>query len=329
MSWTWLAVSLTAALLLWRLAYDFVPMYPLNDLSRRTVNSRNRDWTVHYVPLALALLLNLSPNRLAVFLGLVIALLYAAVQAVSCWLPYFQGGSDAQKNRWSQMYGRTHRFLPGIRDHAVPDTSHVITGVLTLLMLAGMAGHLWTGGSSGGEPASPASSEASAAGDKQEKALVESAFTQAGQKPEQLLIRTLQEARTSIDIAINAINHDEIVKAILEARIRGIQIRIITDRSESANAPQAEKLKSLLEGGIPIKENSRKGLMDLKLSIIDEQAAATGSFNYTVNAATNNDEMLVVVRDSAAVKQWKQQFETMWNDTDNFRDLKLGVVPKK
>jgi phosphatidylserine/phosphatidylglycerophosphate/cardiolipin synthase-like enzyme len=329
MNWIWLAIALTTALLLWRVAYDFVPMYPLNDLSRRTVKSRNRDWTVHYVPLGLALLLNLSPYWLAVSFGLIIALLYAAVQAVSCWLPYLQGGSDAQKSRWEQLYGRTHRFLPGIRDHAVPDTSHVITGVLTLLMLLGMIGNLLLGVGGTDKEASPASAPAASDSAKPVTALVETAFTQAGQKPEQLLIRTLQSARSSIDIAINAINHEEIVKAILDARIRGIQIRILTDRTESTNAAQADKLKSLLEGGIPIKENSRKGLMDLKMSIIDEQAATTGSFNYTVNAATTNDEMLVVVRDTAAVKLWKQQFEAMWNDTENFRELKLGVVPKK
>lgn len=329
MNWTWLAVILTAALLVWRLAYDFVPMYPLNDLARRTVKSRNRDWTVHYVPLGLALLLNLSPNRLAVLFGLVIALLYTAVQVVSCWLPYFQGGSEGHKNRWEQLYGRTHRILPRIRDHAVPDTSHIITGLLTLLMVVGITGHLVTG-AGGKEPkAAPVNAQGGAATAKPETPLVETAFTQAGQKPEQLLIKTMQSARTSIDIAINAMNHEEIVKAILEARIRGVQVRIITDRSESANGSQAEKLKSLLEGGIPIKENSRKGLMDLKMTIVDDQAATTGSFNYTVNAATTNDEMLVVVRDPATVKQWKQQFETMWNDTENFRELKLGVVPKK
>ncbi|WP_438446486.1 phospholipase D-like domain-containing protein [Gorillibacterium sp. sgz5001074] len=326
MNGTGFAVLVTGLLLVWRIAIDFVPMFPLNDLSRKSVKSRTRDWAVHYIPLGLVLLLNLSPNRLAVAAGLVIALLYAVVQAVTWWIPYWQGGSESQEHRWEHQYGRTHRFLPSMRGRIVPDTSHVITGALTIVMAVGISAHLWTG--TGGTAKIDTATVAPAATDAAPQK-VETAFTQSGQKPEQLLIQVYKSAKSTLDIAISAINHEEIVAAILDARIRGVQVRVITDRTESANAAQSDKLKSLLEAGIPVKENSRKGLMDLKMSIVDDQTATTGSFNYTVNASTSNDEMLVVLREPETAKQWKKQFDAMWNDTQNFRDLKLGVVPKK
>lgn len=319
-----LAAVLTGLLLLWRLAVDYVPMFPLNDLSRKTAKSRNRDFTIHYIPLFLALLLSLSSNRLPAALALLIITLYATVQAVSWWLPYIQGGTDSHKARWEQTYGKTHRILPQMGNHPVPDTSQVITGLLTVAVIIGMLAHLWTGPApdAKAETATVKTSAEPTAGKPTPAPLVETAFTQAGQKPEQLLIRTIGEAKQSLDIAINAINHEDIVKAILQARINGASVRVITDRSESANASQAEQLKSILAAGIPVKENSRKGLMDLKLALIDNETGATGSFNYTVNASTVNDEMLVIVRDKATVAQWKQQFESMWNDKENFRDKK-------
>jgi phosphatidylserine/phosphatidylglycerophosphate/cardiolipin synthase-like enzyme len=326
-----LAAIFTGLLLLWRLVIDYVPMYPLNDLTRKTARSRNRDWTVHYVPLILAFLLSLSSNRLPAALGLLIVLLYGAVQTVTWWLPYVKGGTDVQKTRWDSLYGKTHRILPRISDHTVPDTSHVVTGLLTVLVLVFMAGHLWTGGSDS-KAAAPVSGATSPAqpspGKPTETPLVETAFTQAGQKPEQLLIRSIQSAKTSLDIAINAINNEEIVKAILQARIDGAEVRIITDRAESTGAAQAERLKSFLTAGIPVKENSRKGLMNLKMAVMDDHTGVTGSFNYTDNAINSNDELLVIIRDKATITQWKQQFDAMWNDAENFKDLKLGVVKK-
>jgi phosphatidylserine/phosphatidylglycerophosphate/cardiolipin synthase-like enzyme len=328
MSWTGFAVVVTGALLLWRLVMDYIPLFPLNDLSRKSVMSHSRDWTAHYVPLGLAMLLNMSPFPLAIGVGLVISCLYVVLQAVTCWLPYWTGSSDNQKERYEQAYGRTHRFLPRIRDHLVPDTQHVITGVLAVIMVVGTLGHLLAAG--GHEP-SAASKEAlalSGSASAAEAQKIETAFTQAGQKPEELLIKAIGEAKTSLDIAINAINHDGIVSAIIDARIRGVYVRVITDRSEAGNAAQAEKLRSLADSGIPVRENTRKGLMDLKMSLIDDYTAVTGSFNYTVNASTVNDEMLVIVRDSNVVKEWKERFEAMWGDTQNFREWKTAAAKK-
>lgn len=324
MNGSMLAAVFTGLLLLWRLVLDYVPMYPLNDLTRKTARSRNRDWTVHYAPLFLAFLLCLSGNRLSVVLGFIIACLYATVQVVTWWLPYVKGGTQNQKARWDGMYGKTHRILPRISDHTVPDTSHVITGLLTLAVVISMAGFLWTGSSSAGPgenvPANASPDATQKPDTPAQAAFIETAFTQAGEQPDQLLIQTIQNTKETLDIAINAINHEKIVQAIIQARINGVTVRVITDRNESAGAAQADKLKSLIAAGIPVKENARRGLMNLKLALFDDEAGATGSFNYTENASTNNDEMLVIIRDKETVSRWKQQFEAMWNDTENFID---------
>lgn len=325
-----LAPILTGLLLIWRLALDYIPLGRLNDLSRKSARSRRRDFTIHYIPLALIFLLSLLTYRAASAVALVLALAYAAVQVINWWLPYFRGGTDSQKARWEGAYGRTHRILPRIKDHSVPDTSHLITGILTVVVFITLGSHLLAGPSVKETSAkAPDNKAGTGAAAPTQTPLVETAFTQAGQKPDQLLITAIQSAKKSIDIAINAINHEEIVKAIVQARINGVEIRIITDRSESTNTLQAEKLKTLLNAGIPVKENARKGLMNLKLAVFDDHTGATGSFNYTENASNANDELLVLIHNTETVAGWKKRFEDMWADKENYKDLQIGVVQKK
>lgn len=328
-----LAPILTGLLLIWRLAIDYIPIGRLNDLSRKSARSRRRDFTIHYIPLTLIFVLSLLNYRTAAAAALVLALAYAAVQVINWWLPYFKGGSDSQKARWEGTYGKTHRILPGIKDHSVPDTSQLITGILTVVVFITLGSHLLAGPSVKGAATPGADKDnnkaGAAASAPTQAPLVETAFTQAGQKPDQLLITAIQSAKKSIDIAINAINHEEIVKAIVQARINGVEIRIITDRSESTNTQQAEKLKTLLNAGIPVKENARKGLMNLKLAVFDDHTGATGSFNYTENASTANDELLVLIHNTETVAGWKKRFEDMWADKENYKDLQIGVVQKK
>lgn len=319
-----LAVLGPVLLLGFRLLADFVPMYPLNDLTKKTGKSRIRDLTLHYVPLTAIAMALLSDSGFIRPLGLLLAIGYLAGHVWVWWIPYAAGSPEALKEKRERPYLRTHRILPQVGDHLVPDTAHVIAALLAVLMVMGSAALTFQGKVDGVKPAVK-----SAEAQPPQQQTVESAFTQGGEHPEKLLADTLLSAKSTLDIAIYAINHDGIVDAILQTAAKGVQVRVITDRTESASPAQADKLKKLVEAGIPVKENTRKGLMHLKLAIIDDLTVTTGSFNYTANAATLNDEVLLVVRDAKTAAKWKAQFDAMWKDTQNYRELKTGATPKK
>jgi phosphatidylserine/phosphatidylglycerophosphate/cardiolipin synthase-like enzyme len=151
---------------------------------------------------------------------------------------------------------------------------------------------------------------------------VDYAFTQAQQHPDKKLIEVIDSAKSTLDIAIYSLTKPEIVKAIENAKQRGVNVRIITDHQEASTKAQSQALKMLREKGIPIKENTHKGLMHLKVTIADKSTVTTGSYNYTNAASTYNDEVLVVIHDANMAKAWDDQFERMWNDTNNFTDVK-------
>jgi len=99
---------------------------------------------------------------------------------------------------------------------------------------------------------------------------------------------------------------------------RGVIVRVITDNECSTDASQKKVLNELKSAGIPIKINTHAGLMHMKVTIVDNTIATTGSFNYTESAENQNDEVFVILRDTKAATDFDLQFVRMWNDNGNF-----------
>jgi phosphatidylserine/phosphatidylglycerophosphate/cardiolipin synthase-like enzyme len=151
-------------------------------------------------------------------------------------------------------------------------------------------------------------------------------FSQAGQHPEKALIDAIDSTKQSLDIAIYSITHPDIVKAIKDAKKRGVVVRIISDKIQSAGKTQVEALKLLGSAGIPMKINKHNGLMYLKVTIADKKVVTTGSYNFSQAASTSNDEVLVVIHDEVSAKTFTEQFERMWNDTKGFETLQMKIA---
>jgi phosphatidylserine/phosphatidylglycerophosphate/cardiolipin synthase-like enzyme len=151
-------------------------------------------------------------------------------------------------------------------------------------------------------------------------------FTQAVQHPEKELIDVINSSKESLDIAIYSLTHPDIVKAIKDAKKRGVVVRIISDKIQSEGKAQLEALKILGSADIPMKINKHSGLMHMKVTIADKKVVTTGSYNYSKAASTTNDEVLVVIHNEDAAKAFSEQFERMWNDTKGFVTLQKKIA---
>ena len=163
----------------------------------------------------------------------------------------------------------------------------------------------------------PKTAEAGASGS--DTAKVEYYFPRAGQKVQPQLISIIDSSQKTLDIAIYSLTDSKIGSAITRAHQRGVAVRLITDREQSSGQYQKALLKNLVKAGIPVKVDTHSGLMHLKVTVADKKIATTGSFNYTKSAEETNDEVFVVLRDEKAAQDFDAEFETMWNDTKNFR----------
>jgi len=138
--------------------------------------------------------------------------------------------------------------------------------------------------------------------------------------PADRLVALYDSARSSIYLAIYALTYPPIVKALVAAHKRGVDVRLITDREKLDDRKQRAALDTLRLAGIPIKVNRHDGLMHIKQAIIDDRVNTSGSMNQTTSAARYNDERLDVVYDAASTQRAKDKFLKMWADTGRFED---------
>lgn len=138
------------------------------------------------------------------------------------------------------------------------------------------------------------------------------------------LNNTLIDSSTrKVDVAIFSITFGDNPQALLKASERGVRVRMIID--ESHVYPRAHtEIKKLIEGGIEIRTlrgTGRYGVNHNKILICDNDAVATGSYNWTFSATFSNHENTMVARHPAYVDGYSRYFEWMWS---NARELSQG-----
>lgn len=146
-------------------------------------------------------------------------------------------------------------------------------------------------------------------------------FPRAGQDAEGKLIEEIGSAKKTLDVTIYSFTDKDVANAIAGDKKRGVTVRMISDKESSGESYQKECLKVVKDAGIPVKVNSHSGIMHLKVSIIDDSAVTTGSYNYTASAQKRNDENLVVISDQTVTGEYEKEFDRMWNDMKNYTFL--------
>jgi phosphatidylserine/phosphatidylglycerophosphate/cardiolipin synthase-like enzyme len=126
------------------------------------------------------------------------------------------------------------------------------------------------------------------------------------------VLRTINDARTTIRIQMYTLTLHEIVSALVRAKRRGVDVRIIVDRGQlHQDRNDSVRVESLASAGVPILVDSVPGLMHNKVMVIDSETVLTGSFNYTWGAEHWNAENLVVLHDPALageyLRNWNQR----------------------
>lgn len=147
---------------------------------------------------------------------------------------------------------------------------------------------------------------------------VDYVFTAEGQKPDELIINLINEAQSTLDVAIYNLSRESIIQALADAQKRGVQVHILTDKTKVEKKSQIQNLQVLIDAGATIKINTFDGKMHEKMLIADRKVATVGSFNYTDESSEENDEVLVAIHDTALAEKWATIFDNMWNDDSRY-----------
>jgi phosphatidylserine/phosphatidylglycerophosphate/cardiolipin synthase-like enzyme len=124
------------------------------------------------------------------------------------------------------------------------------------------------------------------------------------------LIQAIDQAQSSLDIAIYELDLDEIGEAILSARNRGVTVRLVTDTDE---LEELETLIRLEEAEIPIVTDERSPIMHNKFVVVDGQAVWTGSWNFTPNGTYRNNNNAIYIQSTQLAQNYTVEFEEMFS----------------
>ena len=136
------------------------------------------------------------------------------------------------------------------------------------------------------------------------------------------LAKLYDHASRYIYVSVYGLTSPIAVKSLVEAKKRGVDVRIITDRERLDDQKQQAAIETLHLAGIPILINRHDGLMHLKQTVIDDEINTSGSMNQTGSGNRYNDERLDVIRDHAVTAKAREKFLAMWHDRDRYRKWK-------
>jgi len=125
------------------------------------------------------------------------------------------------------------------------------------------------------------------------------------------LARVLRMVKKKIDVCIFTFTNDRFYNSLASAWDRGVKLRVISD-DECSKFLGADIYRLALKGVPCTTDNHVKLHMHNKFCLIDDTFLVTGSFNWTSQAATGNQENLIVIEAPDLVKQYAQEFEKLW-----------------
>lgn len=116
-------------------------------------------------------------------------------------------------------------------------------------------------------------------------------------------------ANRSIHVLMFIFSLDSIADALISAHKRGVEIKVVFEKSQSYS--QYATLKS---AGIEVGNDTNwEGIMHNKIAIIDGSIVMTGSFNWTPTADRNNNENLIVLRSQQIASIYESEFQKIWS----------------
>lgn len=125
------------------------------------------------------------------------------------------------------------------------------------------------------------------------------------------IIPMLDNASKYIYIPVFVITHKDFYNALIKAKQRGVDVKVIVDATSAGS--KYSSVKYLRDNGIKVKTENRAGKMHMKSIIIDDRYSIIGSMNFTKSGEKYNDENIIIIDNPALAKAFKEKFVYFWN----------------
>ncbi|MDN4571912.1 endonuclease [Pandoraea cepalis] len=142
---------------------------------------------------------------------------------------------------------------------------------------------------------------------------VEVAFSPDG-GAEALVLRLIGSAETTIRLAGYSFTSPSIVRHLIEAKRRGVDVAIVVDSKGNSGLKSVQALNLLAHAGISTRLLDRYAIHHDKYIVVDAKHVETGSYNFTTSAATRNSENVLVIWNNSTLaarylRHWQSRFD--------------------
>ena len=114
-----------------------------------------------------------------------------------------------------------------------------------------------------------------------------------------VVVKAIGEAKQTLLVSAYSFTSKDIAEALLEAKKRGVTVKIILDKSQVSQKYSSSTF--FANQGFDLRIDVKHAIYHDKVMIIDDKTVITGSFNFTKAAETKNAENLLVLRDNPAL----------------------------
>lgn len=129
-------------------------------------------------------------------------------------------------------------------------------------------------------------------------------------KSSQRIIQLIQHSKYYIYIPTFLITHPQIARELINARQRGVDVRVIMDANNVHTRNTKHQL--LRNNNIPVKIENYAGKLHSKTMIIDDEYIIMGSMNFSNSGENKNDENMLVINNPKLAKGYKEFFNYLW-----------------
>jgi len=138
---------------------------------------------------------------------------------------------------------------------------------------------------------------------------VEVFFTRSGGNPEKELVSFINSAREYVHVAIFELELEDVVRALIDAKRRGVDVRVVMD-DRMKRKWATKKLKA---EGIPVVFDNRRPYMHNKFVVVDGRAVWSGSMNFKESSVYRNDNNAFIIFSPEVARNYEKEFQEMFS----------------
>jgi len=171
---------------------------------------------------------------------------------------------------------------------------------------------------------------------------------------ETAIIAFVDNSRATLDIAVQELESHNIARAIVRAKQRGVEVRMVLEQDYLRSSPPSPRpfdidsssslhenrviMAALLRASIDVRADYNPKIFHQKFVIRDidkpTRALLTGSTNFTptgvgTHPTRKNLNHLAVIHDQWIAKEYQQEFDEIWNGTFGSRRKRHPDTPRK